>query len=578
MKFGNRKLNIILELISSIILLGCYILFVIQSFINIYFIKFKTKKIIAERLLYEQFSEEVYSNIKSHSFSKIDTIEDYNNSANYLNLEVKLNSFYDCQDEKNGLLNEKICQDKIVKNYTCCKSECCGNSNTTEEFICSNYSFDINQINLNNKILNYNEEEMIEDPRKICKYYNTFNVNTSRINNYYLQVENFEYNYEDLLLNENDLIKIGKESPSGYTDCGVLDTLKNHLYLKGISCPVNFMINIEGNLYFDNVSSNSLSIFVRNIISEIPPNVHEWRNEYVSIKYEGIDKDIKENRKKSLVTVKYINKLVDENKDYYQKQDTYFYINNLTGINDTNINFNQKFYWYTTNYIGFNSTDELKKFKEIFDENDYTQNALYKIRKDLFPSYPSAIIGIIFIIICLVYIVYILRIIIIKKKYAFREKKITIIKDIVLCFSFIVGLIIYSISISKFKSINIKMDENYKEVLNLYNKRRKQIYFMSGIIIMPFIIVFEIYYLFFAKKETEYNNVFDKRSSSSTDTYNTEKENRSKFPQEKDIKTSEREKVVSYNIKNNNNNIKNSSNHINIHNSRINHLDIIEKN
>ena len=509
MKYGSGKINIILECISNIALLISYIFFIIQAIINIYFIHNKSKKIITERLLYEHFSEEIYSNIKSYPFSNIIPMEIKDIFNNYLNLEVKLDTYFDCQGIKSNFLNEKVCQDKIIHNFTCCKSECCTRINSGEEFTCTNYSFNLKNINYDNRILNYNDEEMFDDPRRrYCKYFNKYIGNTSKISDYYLKIEKFRYNYEELLLEQKDnSIFIGNETPSSdYEDCGELDTYKNHLYLKNINCPINFITIEENELNFDSISanSNSLSIIIRNILSEIPPSVHEWKNEY-------IDKNEEEDNKNKSITIKDINKLIKEKEDYYTRQEAFLFINNISEYNDSykeKINNNQKIYWYTLNYIGFENSEELNKFKKIFNENDPTDNPLFKIRNKLFPSIASLIIGIILIILSLIYIIYFL--IMIKKKYRYKkiDKILLIIKDIIILLTFLVGTIIYIIlTYSKFKSINIKLDDNYKEILKLYNKRRFQMFFLLSIIIMGLITGFEFYFLFFANKDREDENI-----------------------------------------------------------------------
>jgi hypothetical protein len=166
------------------------------------------------------------------------------------------------------------------------------------------------------------------------------------------------------------------------------------------------------------------------------------------------------------------------------------------------VNKHQEFYWYTTNYIGFESHEELKKFFEYFDENDNTNNNLYKISKILFPSYTSLIFGVLLIIACLLYTIYLIIILVKNKK---PKKLIIIIKKIISPVTAIVGIIYYIICIyGIYKPINIKMDENYMEVLNLYNNRRKQIYFLSGIIIIAINLGYEILlYIFKYKVKTE---------------------------------------------------------------------------
>jgi hypothetical protein len=170
------------------------------------------------------------------------------------------------------------------------------------------------------------------------------------------------------------------------------------------------------------------------------------------------------------------------------------------------VNKNQEFYWYTTNYIGFESHEELKKFFEYFDENDNTNNNLYNIRNKLYPSYISLIIGALLIIVCLAYAIYLIIILV---KNASPKKLIIIIKKIIDILTTIGGIIYYVVCAhSTHRSIHIKMDKNYMEVLNLYNKRRKQIYFLSGIIIISFNLIYEIFLYFFKfKSNKELENI-----------------------------------------------------------------------
>ena len=493
-----KKKYSMFEFISIILLLVSYTLFLIQSYMNIIFVHSQSKDVIGEKLLYEQFSKEIYSNIKSFPFSRIYTQEDDENANIYLNVEVKLDPYFDCQGVKKGLLNE-ICQDEIVNNFTCCKSECC--IRTDENMVCSNYSFNLQQSHYdNNKILNYNEDELYDDPRRrYCYYFNRYIGNTHTISNINLYKQNYDFNYEKIISSENSSIFFGKESKSGYIDCGEIDTLKNHLYVKDISCPINSITKNGNDFIFEGLPSNSLTIFIRNIISEIPPSIHEWKNEYASTDYIYI--------KEKNITNKDINKFVSENSSYYKKTDVSFNIEELTDFNyeyEDKVNKNQKFYWYTSNYIGFESKEELEKFKEYFDENDVTNNNLYKIRNKLYPSYASLIISVLLIVACLTYTIYL---IIFLFKITSPEKQVIIIKKIIVSVTAIVGIIYYIICIyGIYRSINIKMDENYMEVLNLYNNRRKQIYFLSGIIIISFNLIYEILIYIFKYKEKSASN------------------------------------------------------------------------
>ena len=71
MKYGTKLCNNILEFISVIVLLISYILFLVQACVNYFFLEDKTSEIIAEKLLYEHFSEDIYDNIKRYPFSEI---------------------------------------------------------------------------------------------------------------------------------------------------------------------------------------------------------------------------------------------------------------------------------------------------------------------------------------------------------------------------------------------------------------------------------------------------------------------------------------------------------------------------
>ena len=497
MMMWKKKYNIF-EFISIILLLASYTLFLTQSIMNIIFVKSQSKDVIGEKLLYEQFSKEIYSSIKSFPFLRIYTQEE--NENNYLNVEVKLDPYFDCQGVKKGLLNE-ICQDEIVNNFTCCKSECC--IRTDENMVCSNYSFNLQQSHYDNdKILNYNEDELYDDPRRrYCYYFNKYIGDTHTLSNINLYKENYDFNYEQIISNEGSSIFFGKEGKSGYTDCGEIDTLKNHLYVKDIPCPVNSITKNGNDFIFEGLPSNSLTIFVRNIISEIPPSIHEWKNEYANTDYNYI--------KEKNITMKDINKFVSENSSYYKKMDVSFNIEELTDFNyeyEGKVNKNQKFYWYTANYIGFESQEELDKFKKYFDENDATNNSLYKIRNKLYPSYVSLIISVLLIVACLTYTFYLIIILI---KNTIPKKPIIIIKKIIVSVTAIIGIIYYIICFfGIYRSINIKMDENYMEVLNLYNKRRSQIYFLSGIIIIAFNLLYEILlYIFKYNVKTASNQI-----------------------------------------------------------------------
>ena len=136
----NYDITFIFELVSTIIMIIAYILLIIQSFNNYNFKEYKNKNSIIERFLYEQFSREVYDNLEQ----KISSINQDYYYPNYGNkkIEIYLETFYDCRDVKEFELNEKICQEKILKNNTCCRAECCSRTNGGKIY-CLPYNFDL---------------------------------------------------------------------------------------------------------------------------------------------------------------------------------------------------------------------------------------------------------------------------------------------------------------------------------------------------------------------------------------------------------------------------------------------------
>ena len=506
-KFGTVNCNIFFEVLSIILILISYILYVIQSFKNIQFTKEKaSKEIISERILYKYFSEEIYSNVKLHPICKVYNYElnDTYDNVSYtkkLDIDVKLDTYFDCQGITKGLLNEAECQNKIVSNLTCCRSECCPRPKNDKNMKCNNYNFDLKKSFYDYTILTYNDEERYEDPkRRYCKYYNKYSNTTSILLNHIYFVEECYYDYEGILSSKEDS-SISINAKENYIDCGEIDSMHNHLFIKNGECPINFVIRDGDRIYFDHLSSNNLSIIVRNILSEIPPDIHERKNKI-------IDEEIKNN-----ITVKSYYKIISQNENYYKKQEPFFFINELTDIYNfykDRVNPYQEIYWYTSNYIGFKSFDDFKDFNLIFGGKE-TTNYLNEITKNLGPSTISAVIGIILIFLCIVYLIYFF--IFLKINFSLKNT-FFVIKEIISLVSFIFLFIIFTINTQiKFKFIKINMDAHYQEIIDLYNERRKQKYFLGGIILLFISLIYEIYFISCAKtKENHKNN--DKSSDS----------------------------------------------------------------
>ena len=70
-----------------------------------------------------------------------------------------------------------------------------------------------------------------------------------------------------------------------------------------------------------------------------------------------------------------------------------------------------------------------------------------------------------------------------------------ILKEIITFLTFIAYFIIYIVYTQiKYKKIKINMDPNYKDIIDLYNKRRIQKYFLAGIILQFIACIYEVYY------------------------------------------------------------------------------------
>ena len=512
MSSSTKKCLIFFEFISFILIILSYLLYTIQSFVNQNFTKHKSKSALTEKLLYENFGEEIYNNIRSKAINKI--INGKNSKMEKLNIVVKLNTSFDCRGVKAGLLNEDYCQDKIVNNITCCKSECCYNNKDKQgNTKCNNYNFNTRKTSTEKNKLTYNYDEIIDDPRRrYCQYMNLNIGETSTILNYNLLMEPFNYTYEDILLNQDDIntfIKIDKKEniEKDFTDCGEIDSLKNHLFVKGIKCPINFItLDRDYNiLAFDTITPSNLPIIIKNYLSEIPPLVHEWNDVY----------------KSGNISIKDINELFNrnindnsDNDNYFKRQDdVYFYINQLQNnfksvYTSDKANYYQKIYWYTTNYIGFESGEDLEKFKNIFNENELTDNPLYKICESLIPSVGTSVVG---IILTLLYIIFLIKYAVEIKNNIFAKRAFFKVKEIIILGTLIVYFIIYLVYVhSKFKKISINMDSNYQEILDLYNERRTQKYFLAGIILHFIAFAYDVLYYCYKEKKQETNLLYMK--------------------------------------------------------------------
>ena len=501
--FTNHRTTIF-ELISTIFMTISSILLIIQGFENENYRNNKTRDIKTERLLFSQFSQEVYSNILSYSFSTFSNkINDYQD----LTAELKFKSFFDCRGVKDLELNENICQDRINNNWTCCRAECCYRTNGGIIY-CSDYNYDIRNPNsYDHKILIYDEEEYFEDPRRrLCTHYNEYYKDINTFMNQKIKIKNSPFNYEELLLNRNKSLFCLDifNCPDYYIDCGIIDTFNRHLYAINESlCPVNNIILDNDSFILErNIDNNpnDNKIIIRNIISEIPPIAHEYKNIFVSS-----DIDLKHEE----ITIRDINKLLKNSKIIYRKlENVEIPIDSIGNdvVIENKMNKNSKFYWYTTNYIGFKTENDLLQFEKIFNKSNPYDNSLYKIGGDIYPYIKPIIILFPLLLIFIYYIIFLLLILFAKFN---STKKINrthfIIRFIILASMFIIELIFYIMVTKEFKKIKINMDENYKEILDLYNKRRFQLKYFLSIIFLVFGLI-STFLLFIANLELSQEN------------------------------------------------------------------------
>ena len=486
--------SIILEIISTIFMMIASILMIVQGFDNDNYRNYKTREIKTERLLFSQFSNEVYSNILSSPFQNSSD----NQGLTDLIAELKFNPSFDCRGVKDDELNEDICQDRILyDNWTCCRAECCIRTNGGI-VSCYDYNFDLKNPNIyNHKILSYDEKEYFEDPRRrFCTYYNKYHQDIKTFMNQTIKKKSLLFNYKELLLNNISSFCISTfDCPKDYIDCGIIDTMDRHLFASdGSLCPVNDIILTPNGIILENIFENETnykSIILRSIISEIPPLAHEYKNKTVSN-----DNELKSEE----ITIKDINKLLKNSKNIYKKlENVEIPLNSIgNGIKiESKMNKNSKFYWYTTNYIGFKTLNDLNDFEKYFNKSNPMDNCLYKIGENIYPYIKPIIIFFPLLIIFLYYLVFLI-LVLFDKISSIKKRNMTHFtrRVFILTAMLIIESVFYDRVTNEFKKIEIDMDENYKEILDLYNKRRYQLKYLLSIIFLVFAFVSSIIFFF----------------------------------------------------------------------------------
>ena len=371
----------------SLLILAC-ILILVQRISNVIY-NSNDKTSIAERLVYQQFSHDVYSNIKSkilYDFEIIDHSQNCSDNREILNIPIKIESFYDWEKVKVDDIDKDLCQNKIS---TCCKKECCKQDIYTNQKICKNKNI-------------YNSADN-EDPRKNCKIFKIYNGKIYKMNNYKICARRYDYNYEYLLeKNQDSFCKDGIK----------LDSL-DHCFNENIT-----ILNQSNSNNYLSFKENS-PIIVKNILSEINPNYFEYelimRESILNNKIKIDEKEQNEVNKYKVINIKNIYNAFFRNvKNLDFTDGNQYYINHnqinlgyimennddivLNEFQDNNFIKEKNLSWYTRNYIGFRNLDELQKFKYYFDEEDPQNNTLYKMDKTLFPNIESIFISSVFIL------------------------------------------------------------------------------------------------------------------------------------------------------------------------------------
>jgi hypothetical protein len=480
----NHLSHVIINIIlTAFLILSCILIFA-QTIINIKYNYSKNKTILAEKLVYEQFSHDIYSNINSkilYDFEVYPFSDECPENKETIIFPIKLDSYYDCEGVKIDTIDENICQNKITNSTMCCQIDCCENGNCR------------------NKIAKNMEYEEGNDTRKDnCVYFNKYNGKFSQITKgYKICAKSYSYDYEYLLyLSEQNNIKEDA--------CYYLDNYNhciNSAEIKG-----NLKLEIIENETFT-LNNKNKNVIVKNIFSEITPNYFEYekllKESIIYNKAEISNSDIEEVERYKELNIKNIYETFFESIDetlkggnYYYNMQTTFNISDIINGNGEPVFANHlsnnyikqlQINWYTRNYIGFKNLEELSKFKENFDENDVTNNPLYQISNDtLYPNIESIFVILVFLVEFITSFIlqiksFYSRKTVKIKAYLISDSLTQIFSPALLIIYFFIYLFKY---VYKYKKIDIEMEIYYQVILDQYNKRRNQDCLLAGIIFL----------------------------------------------------------------------------------------------
>ena len=478
--------NFIFFVISISFFLLSQIFLLVQGIENYKFFKFDDEKIIVEKTLFEQFSQEVYESINTpFSTYEITSVCDITRQIRF---PLYLNTYYDCRNIYSSEL-KKECKNNIISNNTDCTP---GISNT-------NYNYNVKY-----------EDRINYDVRiKYCQYFSRFTQKISKIYNYYFCRDNNLFTYEDLLFKSVPLYDLNggiNSCPNG-KKCGILDTKKNILCLPyNYDCPYNDL-NIQSGKdidintipindtfylkYSNSIDKNILSSF---IISENQPMNHEW-DIYVRETYEDTnEEDIIKRRR---LNTKDFELVGDKDDNSYEKLNISSKVKEILESNNMNSNIqaslknknqNQSLNIYARNYIGFKNYEELLDFKKNFNEKDPKDNPLYKLASSGHNPLITIIFSSVFFVLGIVLLILGIR----KCKSKIDNKKLILIVRVVNCIFFIVELFIIAFHFVKYPKIHIDMDERMQKVLDLYNDRTfsTQVYRIISLVFSTVSLIF----------------------------------------------------------------------------------------
>ena len=431
------------------------------------FYEFKDKKMIVERTLFEQFSEEVYESINT-PFSLFSLVDDcYDSDA--LQINLNMDTYFDCKNIHSSDLKSE-CQRNIVKNYTDCSPDSYRDIN-----------FDTDQ-----DLLKY-EYRINFDKRMIyCSYFSNLTQKLLKVDEKYI-CRNYlvRSSYENLLSNSfplNDIYGVPNSCPEGKKKCGILDTKNNILCLDNyLPCPYNTIIEQdskdEGQIVLFNRSfkaniDENKPIITSVIISENQPMNHEWKK-YIKELYNDLDED--EIREKRSLTKNDFELLGKGDDNTYQKLNIQLTVKEISetcdikAFDSSRYNMNQKLNIYTRNYIGFKDVEELNNFKTYFNEKDPMDNPLYKLSCSKYNPIMTMTFASFFLLLDILYIIFLCNAL----KREKNDLNFSLVKVFLAINIILLAVELFNIAFHfiKYPKIKIDMDNRMKAVLDLYNER-----------------------------------------------------------------------------------------------------------